>query len=274
MVSTAKEEGLPVYNVPLVMNVQPSTTVTLWCVLLGITLRPEPRNAPNVLLVKNVPLLQLLDQHVPLVTTAWVDRNLVHSAQQDTPVPKWTKNQSYVLLGNTVLLELLLVPTVMLGFSVQQEVLKRTHHLPSVLWDTIALLGQLLKHLVIWEPMVAQKVLLSQQPVLIVLKDFTVQLEQLEFQPTAFFVQEGISVQLKLVITRPTHVPMESSLIIWELLLLLNVLTVQQEDTAHQALMTQCMMAIFALEDLIARKALELLLLTAQQAHIQRKKEQ
>lgn len=207
------------------------------------------------------------------VTTVLVDRNLVHSAQQDTHVPKKTKNQSYVLLGNTVLQELLLVLTVMLGFSVQQEVLKRTHHLPSVLWDTIALLGQLLKHLVIWEPMVAQKVLLSQQPVLIVLKDFTVQLEQLEFQLTAFFVQEGISVQLKLVITRPTHVPMESSLIIWELLLLLNVLTVQQEDTAHQALMTQCMMAIFALEDLIALKALELLLLTARQARIQKKKE-
>lgn len=144
-------------NVLLVMNVQPSTTVTLWCVLQGITLWPEPRNAPNVLLVKNVPLLQLLDQHVALVTTAWVDRNLVHSAQRDTPVLKKIKNQSYVELGNTVLLELLLVLTVMLGFSVQQEVLKRIHHLPSVLWDTIALLGKLLKHLVIWEPMVRQK---------------------------------------------------------------------------------------------------------------------
>lgn len=145
------------YNVPLVTSVQPSMTVTPWCVLLGITLWPEPRNAPNVLLVKNVPLLQLLDQHVSQVTTVWVDRNLVHSAQQDTPVPKKIKNQSYVLLGNTVLLELPLVLIVMLGSSVQQEVLKRTHHLPSVLWDTIALLGQLLKHLVIWEPMVPQK---------------------------------------------------------------------------------------------------------------------
>lgn len=54
----------------------------------------------------------------------------------------------------------------------------------------------------------------------------------------------------------------------------MNALNAQQEDTAHQALMTQCMMAIFALEDLIARKALELLLLTVQQALIQRKKEQ
>lgn len=54
----------------------------------------------------------------------------------------------------------------------------------------------------------------------------------------------------------------------------MNALTAQQEDTAHQALMTQCMMAIFALEDLIVRKALELLLLTVQQALIQRKKEQ
>lgn len=54
----------------------------------------------------------------------------------------------------------------------------------------------------------------------------------------------------------------------------MNALTVQREDTARQALMTQCMMAIFALEDLIALKALELLLLTVQQAHIQRKKEQ
>lgn len=53
----------------------------------------------------------------------------------------------------------------------------------------------------------------------------------------------------------------------------MNALTAQQEDTAHQALMTQCMMAIFALEDLIALKALELLLLTAQQARIQKKKE-
>lgn len=66
---------------------------------------------------------------------------------------------------------------------------------------------------------------------------------------------------------------MESSLIIWEQLLLLNALTVQQEDTAHQALMTQCMMVIFALEDLIALKALELLLLTVRQARIQKKKE-
>lgn len=56
--------------------------------------------------------------------------------------------------------------------------------------------------------------------------------------------------------------------------MLLHALTAQQEGTAHQALMTQCMMAIFALEDLIARKALELLLLTVQQANIQRKKEQ
>lgn len=103
------------------------------------------------------------------------------------------------------------------GTSAQQEVPRRTHHLPSVHWDTIALLGQLLKHLVIWEPMVPQKVLLPQQLVLIVLKDFTVQLEQLEFQPTAFFVQEGISVQLKLVTTRLNHVLMASSIIIWEL---------------------------------------------------------
>lgn len=205
-------------NVLLVTSVQLSMTVTPWCVLLGITLWPEPRNAPNVLLVKSVPLLQLQGQHVQTVTTVLVDRNLVHSAQQDTPVPKRTKNQSYVVLGSTVQLDLLqvLVLTVMPGISAQQEVLKRTHHLPSVHWDTIALLGQLLKHLVIWELMVAQKVLLSQQPVLIVLKDFTVQLEQLEFQPTAFFVQEDISVQIKLVTTRLTHVLMESSLITWE----------------------------------------------------------
>lgn len=157
MVTTAKEVEPPVCNVLLVTSVQPSMTVTLWCVLLGITLWREPRNAPNVLLVKNVPLLQLLDQYVPLVTTAWVDRNHVHSAQQDTPVLKRTKNQSYVLLGNTVLLELLLVLTVMLGSSVQQEVHRRIHLLPSVRWVTIALLGQLLKHLVIWERMVPQK---------------------------------------------------------------------------------------------------------------------
>lgn len=275
MVTTAKEVELPVCNVLLVTSVQPSTTVTPWCVLLGITLWLEPRNAPNVLPDKSVPRLQLQGQHVQTVTTVWVDRNLVHSAQQDTPVPKRTKNRSYVVLGSTVQLDLLqvLVLTVMPGISAQQEVLKRTHRLPSVRWVTIALLGQLLKHLVIWELMVAQKVLLSQQPVLIVLKDFTVQLEQLEFQLTAFFVQEGISVQLKPVTTRLTHVLMESSLIIWEQLLLLNALTVQQEDTAHQALMTQCMMVIFALEDLIALKALELLLLTARQARIQKKKE-
>lgn len=145
------------WNVPLVTNVQLSTTVTLWCVLLGITLWPEPRNAPSVLPDKSVLLPQLQEQLVQQVTTVLVDRNLVHSAQQDTPVPKKTKNQSYVLLGNTVLLELPLVLIVMLGSSAQQEVLKRTHHLPSVLWDTIALLGQLLKHLVIWEPMVPQK---------------------------------------------------------------------------------------------------------------------
>lgn len=157
MVATVKEVEPPVWNVPLVTSVQPSMTVTPWCVLLGITLWPERRNAPNALLVKNVPLLQLQGQHVTQVTTAWVDRNLVHSAQQDTHVPKRTKNQSYVLLGNTVLLELLLVLTVTLGSSVQQEVHRRTHHLPSVRWDTIALLGQLLKHLVIWEPMVPQK---------------------------------------------------------------------------------------------------------------------
>lgn len=109
-------------------------------------------------------------------------------------MPKRTKNQSYVLLENTVLLELLLVLTVMLGSSVQQEVHRRIHLLPSVHWDTIALLGQLLKHLVIWEPMVPQKDLLLQQIAQIVLKDFIVQQEQLEFQPTAFFVQEDISV--------------------------------------------------------------------------------
>lgn len=157
MVSTAKEVEPPVWNVPLVTNVQLSTTVTLWCVLVGITLWPEPRNAPSVLPDKSVLLPQLQEQLVQQVTTVLVDRNLVHSAQQDTPVPKKTKNQSYVLLGNTVLLELPLVLIVMLGSSAQQEVLKRTHHLPSVLWDTIALLGQLLKHLVIWEPMVPQK---------------------------------------------------------------------------------------------------------------------
>lgn len=219
MVTTVKEEGLPVYNVPLVTSVQPSMTVTPWCVLLGITLWLEPRNALTVLPDKNVPLLQLQEQLVQQVTTVLVDRNLVHSAQQDIPVPKKTKNQSYVLLENTVLLDLLqvLVLTVMLGSSAQQEVLRRTHHLPSVHWDTIALLGQLLKHLVIWEPMVPQKVLLLQQIVRIVLKDFTVQREQLEFQPTAFFVQEGITVQLKLVTTRLTHVLMASSIIIWEL---------------------------------------------------------
>lgn len=218
MVTTAKEVEPPVCNVLLVTSVQPSMTVTPWCVLLGITLWPEPRNAPNVLLVKSVPLLQLQGQHVQTVTTVLVDRNLVHSAQQDTPVPKRTKNQSYVVLGSTVQLDLLqvLVLTVMPGISAQQEVLKRTHHLPSVHWDTIALLGQLLKHLVIWEPMVPQKDLLLQQIAQIVLKDFIVQQEQLEFQLTVFFVQEGISVQLVLVITRPTHVLMESTIIIWE----------------------------------------------------------
>lgn len=216
MVTTAKEVELPVCNVLLVTSVQPSTTVTPWCVLLGITLWLEPRNAPNVLPDKSVPRLQLQGQHVQTVTTVWVDRNLVHSAQQDTPVPKRTKNQSYVLLGNSVLLEILLVLTVMLGSSVQQEVHRRIHLLPSVRWVTIALLGQLLKHLVIWEPMVPQKDLLLQQIAQIVLKDFIVQQEQLEFQLTVFFVQEGISVQLVLVITRPTHVLMESSIIIWE----------------------------------------------------------
>lgn len=203
-------------SVLLVTNVQPSMTVTPWCVLLGITLWPEPRNAPNVLPDKSVPRLQLQGQHVSMVTTVWVDRNLVHGAQQDTPVPKRTKNQSYVLLGNTVLLEILLVLTVMLGSSVQQEVHRRIHLLPSVRWVTIALLGKLLKNLVIWEPMVPQKDLLLQQIAQIVLKDFIVQQEQLEFQLTVFFVQEGISVQLVLVITRPTHVLMESSIIIWE----------------------------------------------------------
>lgn len=218
MVATVKEVEPPVWNVPLVTSVQPSMTVTPWCVLLGITLWPERRNAPNALLVKNVPLLQLQGQHVTQVTTAWVDRNLVHSAQQDTPVTKKTKNRSYVLLGHTVQLDLLqlLVLNVMPGTSAQQEVPRRTHHLPFVHWDTIALLGQLLKHLVIWEPMVPQKDLLLQQIAQIVLKDFIVQQEQLEFQLTVFFVQEGISVQLVLVITRPTHVLMESSIIIWE----------------------------------------------------------
>lgn len=56
--------------------------------------------------------------------------------------------------------------------------------------------------------------------------------------------------------------------------MLVNALTAQQGDTAQQALMTQCMMVIFVLEDLIAHRALELLLLTVRQARIQRKKEQ
>lgn len=200
---------------------------------------------------------QRQEQDVQLGITVSVDKPPALNALLDTTVPIITRNQSYVLLENTVLQELLLALTVMLGFSVLLEVLRKTPLQPSVHWDTIAQQGQQLKHLVIWEPMVQQRDLQQQQTVRTALKDFIVLQEQLVFQPTVFCVQEDIIAQLKLVITRPLHVHMASSTIILEQLLQLNVLIVLQEGTARQVLMIPCMMVIFAPEDLIAPKARE-----------------
>jgi hypothetical protein len=66
---------------------------------------------------------------------------------------------------------------------------------------------------------------------------------------------------------------MASSTIIWEQLLPLNALTVLLVGTVLQVLMTPCMMDLFAPEGLIVPRAPEQLLINAQQANTQRKRE-
>lgn len=150
MVFTVREGELPVWSVRRAMSVRPYMTATPWCVLLGITLWLEPNHAPSVWLDRSVLLLQLQGQHALMATTVLGDKLLVLSALPDTTVllVVRTKNQSFVELESIVLLDLLHVQTVMLDSSVLREVSKKTHLRPSVHWDTIALQGLLLKHLV------------------------------------------------------------------------------------------------------------------------------
>lgn len=159
MVFTVREGELPVWSVLPATNVRPYTTATPWCVLLGITLWLEPNHAPSVRLDRSVLLLQQQGQHALMATTVLGDKLLVLSALPDTTVllVVRTKNQSFVELESIVLLDLLYVQTVMLDSSVLREVSKVTHLRPSVHWDTIALQGLLLKHLVTWGNMVQLK---------------------------------------------------------------------------------------------------------------------
>ena len=159
MVFTVREGELPVCSVLPATSVRPYTTATPWCVLLGITLWLEPNHAPSVRLESSVPLLQQQEHHALMATTVLGDKLLVLSALPDTTVllVVRTKNQSFVELESIVLLDLLYVQTVMLDSSVLREVSKVTHLRPSVHWDTIALQGLLLKHLVTWGNMVQLK---------------------------------------------------------------------------------------------------------------------